>query len=444
MAIKIKFPSFRNRTKTEKRITEGSNVTRPGATVILTQVQRFGITLEDYMKGVRSFENVDFTQRVKIYDIFSDSLMDPHLFSVVQKRKSGVLGRKIEFRRNGVADDKVNEQLASPWFQRFREDALDAQYWGFTLVQFYRNEKGWIDYYMVPRKHVDPVLRLIKTRQNDINGESFDEYADLLMIQGKEPMGILAKCAPYVIYKRGTLGDWVQFSEVFGMPVRKYTYDAADPEALQAAQDAARAQGGAAAYFCAEGSNLDLVETGNTTGSSELYSDLVDRCNAEMSKAVLGNTLTTEASETGTQALGTVHNKAEQKLIEQDSLTELNLLNYDMTDLFASLGVNTESGEFVYVEETDREEVKARAELLEKAVTVFKLPMDDDYLYDQLGIEKPDNYDQLKKEAEEKKEASSPFAQRLAPPTDNAGNQPQNRRRSFFADAPHCDGALGW
>ena len=288
---------------------------------------------------------------------------------------------------------------------------------------------------MVPRKHVDPVLRLIKTRQTDINGESFDEYADLLMIQGKEHLGILAKCAPYVIYKRGTLGDWVQFSEIFGMPVRKYTYDAADPEALQAAQEAARAQGGAAAYFCAEGSNLDLVETGNTRGSSELYNDLVDRCNAEMSKAILGNTLTTEAGKVGTQALGTVHNKGEQKLMEQDAVLELNLLNYDMTDIFAALGVNVTGGEFVYVEETDHEAVKVKAELLEKAVNTFHLPLADDYLYEQLGIEKPENYDLLKKEAEEKKKAFNPVP---------SVTQPQNRSNSFFVEAPQKDGALDW
>ena len=30
------------------------------------------------------------------------------------------------------------------------------------------------------------------------------------------------------------------------------------------------------------------------------------------------------------------------------------------------------------------EQVKTRAELLEKAVTVFDLPLDDDYLYEQL------------------------------------------------------------
>ena len=189
MSFKIPFFKSRAMKPAGKRITEGSNVTRPGATVILTQPQRFGIGLNDYMNAIRNAENVDFTSRIKLYDIYSESMMDPHLFSVVQKRKAEVLGRKIEFRRNGIADDKVNGQISSPWFLRFISDALDADYWGFTLVQFYINEKGWIDYYMVPRKHVDPVLNLIKTRQTDINGEPFEEYSDLLMIRGKEPLG---------------------------------------------------------------------------------------------------------------------------------------------------------------------------------------------------------------------------------------------------------------
>lgn len=442
MKLFDKLPTFRNKaSKGKATITEGSNVTRPGATVILTQAQRFGIGLNDYMQAVRSAENVDFTQRVKLYDIYSESLMDPHLFSVVQKRKSGVLGRKIEFRRNGVPDDKVNEQISSPWFLKFISDALDAEYWGFTLVQFFINKKGWIDYFLVPRKHIDPVLRIIKTRQEDINGESFDNYADLLMIKGKEPLGILARTAPYVIYKRGTIGDWAQFSEIFGMPVRKYTYDAADPEALHNAMESAKAQGGGMDFFCPEGSNLEFVETGNTTGSSDLYSTFVDRCNAEISKAALGNTLTTEASETGTQALGTVHQNIEEKLVEQDALAILNLLNYDMTDLFASLGVNTKGGKFVYVKETDLEQVKSRAELLEKAINVFNLPLEDDYIYEQLNVEKPNNYELLKAEKEEKKNAKSLLA-KITQPQDP--QQPRNTANSFFGDAPHDNGALDW
>lgn len=435
--MKLQIPFFKNRAArpSKRLITEGSNVTRPGATIILSQPRRFDIGLDDYMQSIRGAENVDFTRRVRLYDIFSESLMDPHLFSVIQKRKSGVLGRKIEFRRNGVADDKVNRQIASPWFLRFLGDALDAEYWGFTLVQFYINEKGWIDYYLVPRKHVDPVLRIIKTRQDDIMGEPFDSYADLLMIRGKEPLGILARTAPYVIYKRGTIGDWAQLAEIFGRPIRKYTYDASDPEARKASLDAAESQGGASVFLCPDGTKLEFIEPGNLSGSCDMYSALTDRYNAEMSKAVLGNTLTTEASETGTQALGTVHNKVEQELIEQDALSILNLLNYDMTDQFAALGINTQGGEFVFVEEADMAQVKAKAELLEKAVNVFNLPVADDYLYEQLGIEKPKNYEQLKAEQEEKKKAANPFTQMT---------QPANRSSSFFVDAPMNDGASDW
>ena len=130
-----------------------------------------------------------------------------------------------------------------------------------------------------------------------------------------------------------------------------------------------------------------------------------------------------------------MHNKVEQELIEQDALSILNLLNYDMTDQFAALGINTQGGEFVFVEETDLAQVKAKAELLEKAVNVFNLPVADDYLYEQLGIEKPKNYEQLKAEQEEKKKAANPFMQMM---------QPANRSNSFFVDAPMNDGASDW
>ena len=372
-----------------------SNSATLGSTVVITASKRFGVGLDEYMAGVKAFENVKTQQRVKLYDIYLDILTDPHLSSVIQKRKSGVLSCPIEFRKDGVADETVNEQIASPWFLRLLEDALDANTWGDTLVQFYINEKGWVDYFLVPRKHVDSAKRIIKAKQGDTDGESFDSFDDLLLIQGKDPLGVLSKVAPYVIYKRGAMGDWAQYSELFGMPIRKYTFDAADPDALAAAQASAEAQGAASIFFCPDGCNLELIESGGGSGSSDLYGSLIDRCNAEISKAVLGNTLTTEASDTGTQALGTVQAKGEQGLIAQDKLFILNLLNYDMTDQFAKLGINTEGGEFVFVEAEDTD-TSAKAELLEKAVTVFNLPVADDYLYEQLHIEKPENYEQMK------------------------------------------------
>ena len=116
----------------------------------------------------------------------------------------------------------------------------------------------------------------------------------------------------------------------------------------------------------------------------------------------------------------------------------MKLLKYEMTAEFANLGVNTNGGEVVFVE-ADNTTVQDKAALLEKAVNVFNLPLADDYIYEQLHIEKPDNYDQLKKEMEEKKAANNPFI----PPTNDKEEKPQNRSKSFFVNAPR-KGALKW
>jgi phage gp29-like protein len=68
-------------------------------------------------------------------------------------------------------------------------------------------------------------------------------YADLLFAGGKDDLGLLAKAAPWVIYKRNTTADWAQFSEVFGMPIRDYTYEIGDDESRRRAMDDAQNTG---------------------------------------------------------------------------------------------------------------------------------------------------------------------------------------------------------
>jgi hypothetical protein len=64
--------------------------------------------------------------------------------------------------------------------------------------------------------------------------------------------------------------------------------------------------------------------------------------------------------------------------------------------------------------------------------------MDDDYLYEELGIDKPEEYERLKKELQERA-AASPLMMR------QPALNPQNRAQSFFAVAPQDgDGALDW
>ena len=61
-------------------ITVGGNFTLPGQkrpnVIVLTQPKRFGLDISDYMAAVRAAENVDFSRRYKLYDLYEDILMD--------------------------------------------------------------------------------------------------------------------------------------------------------------------------------------------------------------------------------------------------------------------------------------------------------------------------------------------------------------------------------
>ena len=389
-----------NRKKKAGKITVGGNIPRPGQrqpnTIILTQPKRFGIDIADYTTSVRAAENVDFSRRYKLYDLYSDILMDTHLTCVIEKRKNAVLCSEIEFRRDGKPDDKINKQISSPWFTRLMSDILDAKFWGFTLCQFFKDGE-WVDYDLIPRKHADPVRKLILRHQTDITGTSWDEYPDLLFVGAEDELGLLAKAAPWVIYKRNTTADWAQFSEVFGMPIQEYIYETDDEESRQRAINDASNAGSLAVFVHSKDTELQLREAGNKTGSADIYERLCERCNNELSKLILGNTLTTESSDNGTQALGTVHKKVEDKVAQTDRQYVLNVLNYDMADIFTAMGINTEGGEFCFPEPKEVD-ANTKVSILTQLKKNFNLPVDDDYLYEEFGIDKPKNYEQLKKE----------------------------------------------
>lgn len=119
---------------------------------------------------------------------------------------------------------------------------------GFTLCEFWQVD-DWIDYLLVPRKHACPVRRIIKRNQGDSDGLSWESYDNLLYVGDAEDLGLLAKAAPWVIYKRNATGDWSQFSEVFGMPIQEYVYDSDDDDSRQRVSKT-RATPAASLYLC--------------------------------------------------------------------------------------------------------------------------------------------------------------------------------------------------
>ena len=238
------------------------------------------------------------------------------------------------------------------------------------------------------------------------------------------------------------MGDWARFCNIFGMPIREYTYDAGDEEARKTLIREAREQGTNAVYIHPKDSDLKLLEATNKTGSSELYRTFAEYWDSKISIRVLGNTLTTDAKETGTQALGTIHKEEEDEMNADDREFILDILNYQMRDIFAALGFNTDGGEFVYAKK-DKVDVSQQIDIVQKCANMG-LPIDDDYLYETFGIAKPENYNDLKAKKEEERAALRERMQQQptepTPPT--KPTPPTNALSRFFAIAPKPIGAV--
>ena len=429
------------RTITQGGVTELSPV-QQNLTVILQSPELFHFDIRRYMDGLQSASAIDFYNRAQLYDMYHSVITtDGHLKGIINKRLSAVARERFEFQRNGKAVDEINEQIRSPWFRSFIKEAVNSKLWGFSLFQFRRDARGWITFDLIDRKHFDPVKREVLLYETDVNGAPLDAFSNCLLVcDDPRGLGDLATCTPYALYKRGNIGDWAEFCQIFGMPIREYTYPAGDEEARKRLLQDARKQGANAVYIHPEGSQMTLHESSQKSGTNDLYERFCNACNDEMSIAILGNTLTTKSDTNGTQALGTVQAKEQMKITEDDVQFVLDLLNYDMTEIFAALGVDTTGGEFVSVEAkyTDKQvQINVVSKLKE-----LGLPMSDDYLYRTFDVEKPDDYDALKRDIDATRLAAEERSRQLADrlnqtePTNEQKARFFDRFRSFFGLAP--------
>lgn len=371
--------------------------------VFLQMPELFMFNMKDYMDSVRSARSIDFSYRVKLFDMYESAQLDLHLSGVLDKRLRGVTRIPIEFRRDGKPDDVICRQLRSPWFKQLRKDLIMSKFYGFTIVQFFLDDNGNIGYDLIDRKHYDPIFHKLLKYQGDQDGIDIDEFENILFVGSERGLGIFAELLPAVLYKRGNMSDWAKFCNIFGMPIREYTYDAGDEDARRKILKDARIQGSNAVYIHPNESEMKLIEAGNKTGSSELYQNFVEYWDSKISIRVLGNTLTTDVKDTGTQALGTVHKEEEDDMNADDRDFLLDILNYDMKPIFENLGFNVEGGEFVYVHK-DKTDLQTMLNIVQ-GVKNMGVPLDDDWIYETFGIEKPRDYDQQKKDVEAQRKA---------------------------------------
>lgn len=120
------------------------------------------------------------------------------------------------------------------------------------------------------------------------------------------------------MFKAYALKDWQAFAEVYGFPFRLGKYDAGASEAdIQRLMQAVAGMGVDAAAVIPQSMQIDLID-GKSTGSADLYERLLQYLDRQVSKAVLGQTATTDA-DTGGLGSGREHGEVRADIERADA-----------------------------------------------------------------------------------------------------------------------------
>lgn len=379
--------------------------------IILKQAHRQSADIDYWRSALTNFESITSPNRVRFYDLIDDISLDGQIEATWGKRSDALVNTPLIFTRDGKQDEELNKFLSCPDMLLLLKDIHDAIAYGYSLIQIKdinysdTDEQYHIDYSLINRKHVhpEPGFECVSIEQYLPTKDFLYKQPPLSdsMIWAGRPLdkGLLFKAAQYVIYKRGGFGDWAQFVECFGMPFREMIYDEYDEPTRLKLEQMLNEWGAFGYMLHPKGSELILHEVSNPGQCP--YPELIQECDASISKTILGNTLTTEQGSHGSQSLGSVHLQVEENKYRADKNFVLSVLNSKFKAILKRYGFNVTNG-YIYFETPEKDWSKLQTKWNVLSGIASHVPISDDYIYTEFDIPKPDNYEELKKQLQER------------------------------------------
>ncbi|PXY44513.1 phage portal protein family protein [Flavobacterium hydrophilum] len=374
-------------------------------------------------ESVVTAESVYYPNRVMLYDLYHDILsMDGFLRGIIGKRIDSVLNKKLKFiKKDGKQDDDLTDLMKSEKGRDLITLMMESKIWGISGVEFVIGEE--LTFKEVERKHIKPEKGLITKSQyglSEQDGYAYEEMPFVWVIGKPKDLGLLLACSMYGIYKRGTFGDYAQYVEIFGQPVRIMKYDAYDTKTKQELKTLLTDSGSSLAMMIPKQAEFEMLDGKTSNGDGKLQIGLKDACNEEMAIAILGNTETTSSSKSSGYAQSKEHGEQQDELTISDLIFIENLLNSKkFKQILKSYGYDI-NGKFEFEIDLNLTKLKLRMEI--DMFVSQKVPIGDDYWYETYRIPKPDNYDELKAKMELAKQEPTPE------PTETNPKKPQAKK----------------
>lgn len=372
-----------------------------------------GLTPVRLAEIFREADAGDVMRQMELFEELEEK--DPHLFSQLQTRKNAVTGLDFEivpFDSDDERDKEIAEfveaQLNSiESIEDVMTDLLDAIGKGFAVSEImWGYDEG----------HV--VVNEIRSRHQ--KRFFWDSMDDSFKVRTKEaPAGILLPDSKFIVhrykarsghpsragilrviswmylFKNYDVKDWVAFAEVYGMPLRLGKYQPGASEADKIALMQALIQIGAdAAGIIPEGTTIEFITT-EKASSTDLFEKLARYCDEQISKAILGQTLTSDSGG-GSYAQSKTHNEVRHDLTVADCKALAATLRRDLIRPLVIFNYGEDKRiPYIRFDAEEAGDLKETAEIIGTLIEKTGLKIPTSYLYKKFSIPKPEEGDEI-------------------------------------------------
>lgn len=376
----------------------------------LTRIRASIIRWQNARNTAESEINPNNTELIRV---FKDVEIDAHLFALMQTIKLKVLANKFAvYNENDEIDDEATEIFQKKWFRNVARETVDANFYGFSLVQLgdivggcFKNSE------LIPREYVIQQKRGVKTSlSNTSDLISFDDpkFSNWLIPIGEERnLGLLDKATPLVIKKKEIISAWSEAAEIFGMPIRVGKTAINNPVNRENMEDMLENMGEAAWGVFDSDDEIELISTSKTDFSA-MYDKFIDRMNSELSKLILLQTGSTD--EKAFVGAAEVHETTLKDVIEAYILEVEDVANEKLIPICQRHGL-VKMGVYLKADNEQKFTPKELFDLVKELLVHFDIP--EDWITEtfEIPVEKkptPEPLDPTKKGQDPKDEEKKP------------------------------------
>lgn len=373
------------------------------------------VTMEtDWMRYFRILPNPDLILQKtgRGIEIYQDMKTDAHIASCMRSRKSGVLSKEWDV--HPVSTKPIDVEIANfvknnlnnlDWDQDLKQ-MLDAPFVGFRVMEIMWTEEDgkWKIQSLKARPQrrftFNTSYELRVLNYTTLNDEAIPPAKFILVQHDAEeenPYGerLFSPCFWPWYFKKHGYKFWAIYTEKYGMPTAVGKYQpGASQEDKQSLLDALDSLVQDAAVAIPSNSELDFKETSGD--KAEVHRLFLTFCNSEISKAILGQTLTTEMGDTGSFSAAKVHQDVRNDIVESDAKMLMGAINSQLIPPLVEFNFGPQKSYPAFkIQYAPEDSVKKDLTDRDKNLVEMGLPMGVKYFYTRYNIPEPDKGEKI-------------------------------------------------